>query len=379
MKDTDLFISLFTNTKLKIQRLKDIESKLNSLEEEGLLKGLEKQVQFIRKNLKNLTYFDEVDKEFKKVLERLPKLRTTVKQPTPPEPTVVLGNQGTKPPITDGFNNEDLEKIYEMKELIGTGGFSDVYKARRKKDDKIVAVKIPRMVKFNTIEPSIFIKEAELWSHLHHTNIVELIECGTKPYPWLSMEYCENGSLRQRIYLLSLPEATNIALYLCDALFYAHHRGVIHRDIKPENILFDNRNLPKLTDWGLGKMMIDISLQSGYSGTPAYSSPEQIKMDDFGGMDWRTDIYQLGVIIYEMVTGQRPFTGKNPFEIASNIVDGRYSEASKIKSGLPYGIDTVIDKCLAKEKKDRYQDISTTKAALEDIKRTLRTEKWKQV
>jgi serine/threonine protein kinase len=367
MKDIDLFHSLFNTTNIRISRLKEIEKTINSLNAKQT-KGLDTQILFIKKNVKNLTYFDDVEKQFVRLMARLPKDETTIKD-SPKSNEQTLVDVSKLPPSASKIIKEDLETIYEIQEVIGGGGFADVYKAKSKVDGKIIAVKMPHIPKFNTIEPSMFIREAELWSCLNHHNIVEIIGFGTKPYPWLAMEYCINGSLRQRINKISLAEALTIAIYICEALYYTHHRGVVHRDIKPENILFNSSNIPKLTDWGLGKMMLDISLQSGYSGTPAYSSPEQIKSDDFGEIDTRTDIYQLGVILYEMVTKRRPFDGKSSFETATNIVKGDYIKASKINTLIPRNIDidSVIDKCLAKEKKNRYQDVSILKSVLEEI------------
>jgi len=181
----------------------------------------------------------------------------------------------------------------------------------------------------------------------------------------------EGGSLRLRIGRLTLRESLDIALKLCDALYYAHHLGVIHRDIKPENILSDNENNHKLADWGLGKMMIELSTKSGSSATPAYSSPEQVKPSKFGDVGWWTDIYQCGAVLYEMVTGQLPFQGQSPLELAINIADLELVRPSEVNPELPAEIDQIIAQCLAKHKDERYKDVSMMRAALENIKRSL--------
>jgi serine/threonine protein kinase len=259
-----------------------------------------------------------------------------------------------------------------MMDLIGFGGFADVYKTRRKEDGQIVAVKVPRLAQFETVEPSAFLQEAQLWSRLDHPNIVKVFEYGIKPYPWIAVEYMEKGSLRARIGQISLEECLDVALRICDALYYTHHLGVIHRDIKPENILCDSENNPKLADWGLGKMMIELSMKSGSTGTPYYSSPEQVSPAKFGEVGWWTDIYQCGAVLYELVTGQLPFQGESPLELALSITGSEVAKPSEIRPELPMEFDGIIEQCLAKDKEHRYKDISIMRAELEKVKSSLK-------
>jgi len=360
MKNLNEMVQEFKEFEGKIQKLRQLESKLNTLD----AKGFDSEVQSIRAKLKKPQAVEDVARE----LDSL-KRKIEAKGVEAGATLIAPSKTGGRLPKTE--LGGEISVNYEVLDLIGFGGFADVYKARRKKDGRIVAIKIPRLAQFETVEPRVFLEEAELWSRLHHPNIVEVVEYGMKPYPWISIEYMEGGSLRLRIGQLTLAESLDIAIKVCDALYYTHHLGVIHRDIKPENILSDKANTPKLADWGLGKMMIELSMRSGSTGTPAYSSPEQVKPSKFGEVGWWTDIYQFGAVLYEMVTGKLPYKGQSPLELAMNIVDTDFAKPSEVNPKLPVEIDNVIAQCLAKDKEERYKDISMMRSALGNIKRSL--------
>jgi tRNA A-37 threonylcarbamoyl transferase component Bud32 len=253
--------------------------------------------------------------------------------------------------------SKELNRNYKVMDAIGFGGFSDVYKATRKKDKVIVALKIPRFNRFTTVEPDMFMEEASIWSKLKHENIIPVYEYGAKPYPWIAMEYMEGGSLREKIGGLTIKESVSILLKICEALYFAHHMGIVHRDMKPDNVLFDKDGVPKVGDWGLGRMMIELSTQSGAAGTPAYSAPEQIDPRKYGNTGWWTDIYQLAAMAYEMVTGKTPYVGETTLELAMNIVTQEFVAPSTINSEIPKELDDVLVKALSKNKDDRYRDI----------------------
>lgn len=361
MKSVDEIAQAFGRFEAKIQRLRQIQSELNELN----VDGFESEAQSIRAKLKKPQAVDEVARELDS-LKRSVEARKVDPRATLAT-TVKMGAQTTK--LEPGG---ELSEKYEILDLIGLGGFADVYKARRKEDGQIVAVKVPRLAQFETVEPGAFLQEAQLWSRLNHPNIVKVFEYGTKPHPWISVEYMEKGSLRARIGQMTLEESLDAALKICDALYYAHHLGVIHRDIKPENILCDAENNPKLADWGLGKMMIELSMQSGSTGTPYYSSPEQVSPAKFGEVGWWTDIYQCGAVLYEMVTGKLPFEGQSPLELAICITNNEAAKPSDARPGLPPEIDDVIAQCLDKDKDKRYKDISMMRAALESVRNSLK-------
>lgn len=356
MEDLDNLERLVIIYEEKIRRLKQLERKLNALNTEGF----EDKVQYIRAKLKEPKAVKEIEAELDS-LKRDIETKEIEKRPTLAAPPRVKG----QPPKYE-LGGEITAK-YETLDLIGFGGFADIYKAQRKTDGMIVALKIPRLAQFETVEPRTFLDEADLWSRLHHTNIVAVVEYGTKPYPWITMEYMDGGSLRMRIGDLTVEESLDVALKVCDALYYAHHLGIIHRDIKPENILFDKENNPKLADWGLGRMMMELSTKSGSPGTPSYSSPEQVSPEEYGEVGWWTDIYQLGVVMYEMVTGRLPFEGKNPLELARKIAEGHIVGASDLVPRLPVGVDEIIMQCLARDREERYQDVSMMKVAIKNV------------
>ena len=360
MKSLDVIVQEFQKFGERVQRLKQLESELNALR----IEGFEAEEQSIRAKLKKPQAMEEV-------AEELDSLRRSIgAEEVEGGVTLAATSKKVERPPKPELGGEISEK-YELLDLIGFGGFADVYRTRRKEDDRIVAIKIPRLAQFETVEPTVFLEEAKLWSRLNHPNIVQVIEYGTKPYPWIAVEYMEGGSLRLRIGYLKLEESLDIALKICDALYYTHHLGVIHRDIKPENILSDKENNPKLADWGLGKMMIDLSMRSGSTGTPYYSSPEQVNPAKFGDVGWWTDIYQCGAVLYEMVTGQLPFQGQSTLELAISISDSEIVKPSEVNPELPVELDDVIAQCLAKDKGERYMDVSMMKAALENVKRSL--------
>ena len=263
---------------------------------------------------------------------------------------------------------------YTLERKIGSGGFADVYLGRST-EGLNVAVKIPRMSQYETIEAKDFMGEAELWSRLSKQKlpyIVELYECGAVPCPWIAMEYMAGGSLRERMTGLQCKDCLDIAVKLMQALHSAHHHGVIHRDIKPENVLFDNQDTPKLTDWGLGKVLLDASVSSiGFKGTIAYSAPEQLAGSRFGTVDWRTDIYQMGMLVYEMLTGQLPFAGLEPGTIIPRILNEEPPRPSQVNSGVPAGVDAPVLQALAKSKEDRFQTMDAFMHGLREVTKGL--------
>lgn len=331
-----------------IRRLKQMESELNNLD----TRGYESEERSIRGKLKNPQLADEVEDE-------LDALKRAVG--TPPHALR----------IPSGTSDDVLSKKYEMLEFIGAGGFADVYKARRVEDDLIVALKIPKFDQFKTVDPRAFLREVDIWLKLNHPNIVKVIEFGSKPYPWIAMEYMAKGSSRNMIDKMTLRESIDFTLKLCDALGYTHNNGIFHGDIKPENIMCDGYNNPKLSDWGTGRMMLEHSTTTDKGMTPAYASPEQVNPKEFGKAGWWTDIYQCGAVLYEMVTGVRPVQGENIAEIVWNITQGEVIKPSEIKRGLPKELDEITLKCVAKRRENRYKDIAVVQAALEDLRKTI--------
>ncbi|WP_052304119.1 serine/threonine protein kinase [Thermococcus cleftensis] len=245
---------------------------------------------------------------------------------------------------------EALQEFYSDFQYIGEGGFARVYKAKRK-DGKIVAVKIPK-----TLDPAVgraFVREITNWLHLKHPNIVELYDVNVLPVPYLEMEYCES-SLARLQKPLPVDEAALIVFNIAEALKYAHGKKIVHRDLKPSNILLKN-GLPKISDWGLSKVLEEsTSATTTASFTPYYAAPEQIDKK-YGHTDERTDIYQLGVIFYELVTGKLPFEGTLS-QVMMGILKDDPVPPSQLNPAAKE-VEPIIMRMLAKRREERYQSI----------------------
>ena len=249
---------------------------------------------------------------------------------------------------------------YTITHKLGSGGFAKVYKAR---DDggREVAIKMPKFID-QTLDSSIYEKfesEANMWNKLDHMNIVDFYEYNLDPIPCLVMELAEGGSLKELLdhRRLSTQEAMSIFIQLVDAISYAHRMASVHRDIKPENVLFTRDGIPKLTDWGIGKMMAAESATKtvGAKGTLAYSAPEQISKKKYGQVDWSTDIFQIGIVGYEMLTDFNPFLDDDPVGIMGKIINEEVPPPSEYNSDVPARVDTVILRALEKRKEDRWR------------------------
>ena len=248
------------------------------------------------------------------------------------------------------FFPAELEHFYSDIEYIGEGGFARVFKAVRIKDGKEVAVKIP--ISLDPETGKAFTKEIVNWSRLKHENIVELCDMNILPIPYLEMELCDK-SLEEVPKPMSVEEATSIIYDVAKGLKHAHSKGIIHQDLKPSNILFKDGKA-KITDWGLSKLKAGSKSSSITAFSPLYAAPEhfskKLKKDE------RTDIYQLGIIFYELVTGKLPFEGEDIHEIYSSIMNEEPTPPSEINPKSK-GVEHIIMKCMAKRKEERYQSV----------------------
>jgi len=262
-----------------------------------------------------------------------------------------------------GFPSELLGK-YEPLELLGEGGFAKVFKVKRRKDGKIVAVKVPHL---DERAKRFFLKEVKAWALLDHPNIVKLYGAYDRPVPHLEMEYVEgtevNGKLVRDLgdYPKPVDEMTAVKLVSCiaEGLKHAHYKSVYHRDLKPQNVLLKPDLTPKITDWGLAKIgAISTTATTAKGLTLLYAAPEQIDEETYGHTDHRTDIYQLGLIFYELLTGELPYTGSSITVVMGKIAspDVKPKPPSKINPALAK-YDGIFEKLLAKRKEDRYQSI----------------------
>ncbi len=248
-------------------------------------------------------------------------------------------------PLTD-FPTE-LAETYAEVEQIGKGGFARVFKARRR-DGKKVAVKVP--LSLDEATGKSFIKEIQNWTRFDHPNIVKVQDYNIMPVPFFELELCDS-SLDDMKKPLEPEKAAWLIFNICEGLKYAHSQGVIHRDLKPQNILLKD-GMPKISDWGLSKVMAESSSRSALASfTLTYAAPEQISG---GKKDESTDIWQIGVILYELVTGKIPFKGENISEIAMAIVTSQPVSPSSLNPEAE-SLEPVITRCLKKDRTERYE------------------------
>jgi tRNA A-37 threonylcarbamoyl transferase component Bud32 len=248
----------------------------------------------------------------------------------------------------------------EILELIGAGGMGVVFKARQPKLDRLVALKLlPEAAAKSPAFAERFNREARTLARLNHPNIVTVFDFGQAGgLFYLLMEFVDGVNLRQamRAGRFSPAEALSIVPKICEALQYAHDEGILHRDIKPENILLDAKGRVKIADFGIAKLVgddpRDVTLTaSGASlGTPHYMAPEQIEQP--GKVDHRADIYSLGVVFYEMLTGELPI--------------GRFA-APSTKATLDERVDEIVFRALAKERELRQQSAGQMKTEVETV------------
>jgi hypothetical protein len=247
-----------------------------------------------------------------------------------------------------------LEKRYPEAEYLGEGGVGRVFRAWDADENRAVAIKVP--VRFDEVTGAQFTKELHIWQGLHHKNIVEVYAANVFPMPYIEMEYVES-SLATRRFPLEPEEAVKIVMGIAEGLQYAHDRGIVHRDIKPENILLDSDGTPKITDWGLAKALADTKHTGIISFSLSYAAPEQLAPNIYGDAGKWTDIYQLGVLFYEMVTGRLPFEGSGMGEVTHAILHTT-PQSPDVTGKNADLIRKIILKCIQKKPEDRYRDVS---------------------
>lgn len=250
---------------------------------------------------------------------------------------------------------------YQIVAPLGEGGMAAVYKAYQPSMERYVAIKVlPRHMATSEEFLNRFRREAKLLAQLQHPNILAVFDYGESDgYPYIVMPFVPSGTLADLLKGRPLPlhKARRIMTQIGDALAYAHARGMIHRDIKPSNILMDESGNCLLTDFGLARMVESSSKLTSSGtvlGTPAYMSPEQGAGSE---IDHRSDIYSLGIILYEMVTGRVPYNAETPIAIVFKHIQDPLPSARKLNPDLPETIELILFKALAKNPEDRYQSV----------------------
>ena len=249
--------------------------------------------------------------------------------------------------------------IYEIKSELGRGGMATVYRGYDPRFEREVAVKVlpPELLHSDPQFRVRFEREAKIIAQLEHPSIVPVYDVGEENnQPYFVMRYMKGGSLSERIKagIFSVENAVKILERIAPGLDEAHARGFVHRDLKPSNILFDGRDSPYISDFGIAKIIQGQSgtmTGSGIIGTPAYMAPEQASGDQ---VDGRADVYALGIILFEMLTGKQPYEADTPMAVAIKHVTDPVPDILNANPKLPLGMDAIIQKALAKNRDDRF-------------------------
>ena len=264
---------------------------------------------------------------------------------------------------------------YEIKSEIARGGMATVYHAYDPRFERDVAIKLLPQVFLHDPQFKVrFEREAKMIALLEHPAIVPVYDFGEDVgQPYIVMRYMSGGSLTDRLRqgAITIAETTQIVARLAPALDAAHGRNIIHRDLKPGNILFDHYGNGYLSDFGIAHQTIEGSATltgEAILGTPAYMSPEQIQGDK--RIDGRSDIYSLGVLVYQMLTGQAPFQSDTPAKIMMMHVLQPVPDIHQARPELPTDCETIITRSMAKKPEDRYSNASELAFALESITRS---------
>ncbi|MBI4462856.1 MAG: protein kinase [Acidobacteria bacterium] len=267
---------------------------------------------------------------------------------------------------------------YEILEELGQGAMGTVYRARDPRIDRIVALKTIKVIAASPAEAEEyrqrFLREAQAAGKLSHPGIVTVYDAGeeeTTATPYIVMEHIGGRTLESLLAAqggerLPVETALELAQQLAEALAYAHAQGIIHRDIKPANILVTPEGRAKITDFGIAKLALaQATLPGQILGTPSFMSPEQVSGD---AVDGRSDLFSLGVILYWLLTGDKPFTGDTTTAVSFKIVYKDPVPASQLNPALGPHVDYMLDRALAKNPDQRYQNGRELAADLDDLR-----------
>ncbi len=263
-----------------------------------------------------------------------------------------------------------IAKRYEVISKIGAGGMADVYKGRDIVLDRYVAIKVLKK-EYRDDENFVrkFRSEAQSTAGLANPNIVSIYDVGEdRGLYYIVMELVEGVTLKEYIKRkgrLPFKEVVGIALQMCNGIAAAHAAGLIHRDIKPQNIIIANDGKVKVTDFGIAKTTTSNTISSNAMGSVHYTSPEQARG---AYSDVRSDIYSIGITLYEMATGQVPFNGETTVEVAMKHLQEEITPPSRLVPDIPHSLEMIILKCTQKNEAQRYQNVNEL---VEDLKRSL--------
>jgi serine/threonine protein kinase len=306
---------------------------------------------------------DRLD-EFRRQVEKLGRV-DWLNQPLEVTTGPKIGQADTTLPQTD--LPRSLADRYRLDALIGVGGFGRVYKGFDTWLERPVAVKVPRVDRPVGVEEVDQCRiEAKKVARLRHPNIVPVHDVGKDGGScFIVSEWIEGVNLATRIEVERPPhrEAARVVAEVAEALGHAHAHGYVHRDIKPANILLDGSGRAYLTDFGIAVVEEELLKDVGAAGTLPYMAPEQLD-DGLGRADHRADIYALGVVFYELLTGRRPFQASSSLDLREQILAGQVPSPHSIELGVPEALERICLRCLARSPEDRYRDAGALSADL---------------
>ena len=272
----------------------------------------------------------------------------------------------------DRYIGRLLDNRYEILELLGTGGMAEVYKARCHRLNRLVAIKILR-AEYTQDEDfrRRFHAESQAVAMLSHPNIVSVYDVSTSnDADYIVMELIDGITLKQYMEkkgVLNWKETLHFAIQIAKALDHAHSRGIIHRDIKPHNVMVLRNGSVKVTDFGIARVMSESNtLTKEALGSVHYISPEQAKG---GRVDNRSDLYSLGVVMYEMMTGRPPYDGESPVAVAIQHISGKPTMPSVINPNIPGGLEQIIMRTMSRMPSDRYPTAAAMLADMDEFRK----------
>ena len=275
-----------------------------------------------------------------------------------------------------------VKERYEILEVLGEGGMAFVYKARDTQLERFVAIKT---LKPNYVNQETFVdrfkREAKTAANLNHPNIVQIFDWGIEEEPYFVMEYIEGNTLTSIIAknrTISLSDILFIGAQVSSGLHAAHQKGLVHRDIKPGNIMITPDGKVKVTDFGIVSLQneeSDITKTGSILGTASYISPEQAQGKP---VSIESDLYSLGTVLYELITGKAPFSGDSPISTATKHLTEKPEKPSLFRRDLPKGVESAILKLLEKATYDRFKSAEDLRATLLQQRKSLQSEQTRE-